>query len=93
MINVIILAGGLCTRFEKLKVFPKILLPTSTSDSVLNSDIENFSKSNKNINYYLVINEIFYDKESNLAGSVGVKNLADTLKMTDKEFDEYLNDL
>jgi len=40
-----------------------------------------------------ICEEIFYNKEGKLAGSVGVKNLADTLKMTDSEFDEYLNDL
>ena len=48
-------------------------------------------KDDKNLGE--ICDEIFYDKESNLAGSVGVKNLADTLKMTDKEFEEYLNDL
>lgn len=48
---------------------------------------------NKEQNLSDICDEIFYNNDGELAGSVGVKNLSDTLKMTDKELDEYLQDL
>ena len=59
--NVVIVAGGLGTRFEELSVFPKILLPTTNYSSIIHEDIERF----KNHNLYLIINERFYDMTKN----------------------------
>ena len=59
--NVVIVAGGLGTRFEDLSVFPKILLPTSNYPSIIHEDIERF----KNHNIYLIINEKFYSMTKN----------------------------
>ena len=36
--NIVIVAGGLGTRFGKLSIFPKILLPSYTEDSILKED-------------------------------------------------------
>lgn len=55
--NVIIVAGGLCTRFKDLQIFPKILLPTPTNSSILNEDLKLFDGNN----IFLVINEKYYD--------------------------------
>lgn len=54
--NVVIVAGGLGTRFKELSVFPKILLPTTNYPSIIHEDIERF----KNHNVYLIINDKFY---------------------------------
>jgi len=59
--NVVIVAGGLGTRFEELSVFPKILLPTSNYPSIIHEDIERF----KNHNVYLIINDKFYSMTKN----------------------------
>src|SRR5574344_1588432 len=59
--NIVIVAGGLGTRFGKLSIFPKILLPSYTEDSILKEDY-NYFKGN---NIYLIINEKFYDMVNN----------------------------
>ena len=59
--NVVIVAGGLGTRFEDLSVFPKILLPTKEFSSLLSQDYEVF----KGNNIYLIINERYYDMTLN----------------------------
>ena len=59
--NVVIVAGGLGTRFEELSVFPKILLPTTNYSSIIHEDIERF----KNHNIYLIINDKFYSMTKN----------------------------
>ena len=70
--NVVIVAGGLGTRFEELSVFPKILLPTTNYSSIIHEDIERF----KNHNLYLIINERFYDMTKNY---LDINNLDVTL--------------
>ena len=41
--NIVIVAGGLGTRFKQLSVFPKILLPTKDNDSILNELLSGFT--------------------------------------------------
>lgn len=61
MKNIVILAGGMNTRFEEMSVFPKVLLPlSSTEGSVLSHDCNIFAYDN----IYLVINEKYYDMVS-----------------------------
>ena len=40
-----------------------------------------------------VCDELFYNENTSLKGSVGIKNLADALSMTDKEFEKYIKEL
>ena len=62
--NIIIVAGGLGTRFDELSVFPKILLPTKKYNSLLeqNRDIFQYNGNNK---IYLIINEKYYNMTIN----------------------------
>ena len=49
-------------------------------------------KKNKR-NLSTICDELFYKEESNLKGNVGIKNLANTLALDDKAFDEYIDNL
>ena len=60
--NIVIVAGGLGTRFKELSVFPKILLPTKDNDSILNELLSGFNNNNK---FYIVINSKYYDMVHN----------------------------
>ena len=40
--NIVIVAGGLGTRFQDLSVFPKILLPTKKYNSLLEQNYDVF---------------------------------------------------
>lgn len=55
--NVVIVAGGLGTRYHELSVFPKILLATRFYNSLLTQDVDIF----KNHKISLIINEKYYD--------------------------------
>lgn len=56
--NVVIVAGGLGTRYEDLSVFPKVLLPTRHYSSVLEQMIKVFGYGST---LSLIINSKFYD--------------------------------
>lgn len=71
--NIVIVAGGLGTRFEKLSVFPKILLPTSTHNSILNEIQDSFCDYNRTIT--LIINEKFYDMVLNYISVNKIQNI------------------
>lgn len=60
--NIVFVAGGLGTRFNELSVFPKILLPTASYDSLLNETISKFDSKN---DFYLIINNKYYDMVEN----------------------------
>ena len=62
--NIVIVAGGLGTRFEDLSVFPKILLPTKAYNSLLEQDYEILVNGFDN-ELYLIINEKYYDMTVN----------------------------
>lgn len=64
MKNIVIVAGGLGTRFKDLSVFPKILLPTKKYNSLLEQDYEVLSNG-YGVNLYLIINEKYYDMTVN----------------------------
>lgn len=55
--NVVILAGGLGTRFKELSVYPKILLPTPSGKTILQEQLEYFKEDN----VILIINEKYYN--------------------------------
>lgn len=55
--NVVYVAGGLNTRFEEYRIFPKILLPFKGNKSILIHNYEVF----KDHPQYLIINSVYYD--------------------------------
>lgn len=55
--NVVIVAGGLGTRFKQLSVLPKLLLPLPTESSIIKHDLKIF----ENNPITVIINERFYD--------------------------------
>lgn len=71
--NIVIVAGGLGTRFNELSVFPKILLPTSTHNSILNEIQDSFCDYNSTIS--LIINEKFYDMVKNYIEVNKIENI------------------
>ena len=71
--NIVIVAGGLGTRFNELSVFPKILLPTSTHNSILNEIQDSFCDYTGTMS--LIINEKFYDMVDNYIKVNGIKNI------------------
>lgn len=71
--NIVIVAGGLGTRFKDLSVFPKVLLPLAEYNSILENYLENFSDY-----LFLVINEKFYDMTMNY---LDVNNLLNKVKV------------
>lgn len=40
-----------------------------------------------------VCDKIFYKAGSDLTGNIGLKNLSSVMSMSDREFEDYLNDL
>ena len=64
MKNIIIVAGGLGTRFDDLSVFPKILLPTRVYNSLLEHNYKIFTNG-YDTKLYLIINEKFYNMTVN----------------------------
>lgn len=71
--NIVIVAGGLGTRFNELSIFPKILLPTSTHNSILNEIQDSFCDYTGTMS--LIINEKFYDMVNNYIKVNGIKNI------------------
>ena len=71
--NIVIVAGGLGTRFKELSVFPKILLPTSTHNSILNEIQDSFCDYHETIS--LIINERFYDMVKNYICVNNINNI------------------
>ena len=63
MLNVILVAGGLGTRFQSLSVVPKILRPLAEESSILTSHLNN--PAYKKAKFYLVINTKFADQVKN----------------------------
>ena len=62
--NIIIVAGGLGTRFQDLSVFPKILLPTKKYNSLLEQNYDVFINGYDN-KLFLIINEKYYNMVNN----------------------------
>lgn len=67
--NIVIVAGGLGTRFKDLSVFPKVLLPLVNNNSILEKNLEVLGND-----IYLIVNERFYDMTWNY---LEVNNLLD----------------
>lgn len=61
--NIVIVAGGLGTRFGNLNVFPKILLPTNKYNSILEEDLSIIDTENNEV--FLIINDKYWDMALN----------------------------
>lgn len=72
--NVVIVAGGNGTRFKSLSVFPKVLLPSESFDSIIANDINIFDGHSM----YLIINAKYYDMVDNY---LKVNNLSQKIKV------------
>lgn len=66
--NIVIVAGGLGTRFKSLSVIPKLLLPLHNEDSIITHDCKIFN----NANITVLINSKFYNMFVNY---INVNNL------------------
>lgn len=94
--NVVILAGGLGTRFKELSVYPKILLPTPSGKTILEEQLEYF----KNDNVTLVINDKFFfmtkqflevnDININLISSLNTNGSGNTLAAAYREWGDSM---
>lgn len=96
MSNIVILAGGLNTRFKDLQRIPKILLPTTKSSSILLNDCKVF----ENDSVYLVITDKYFDMVKNYIEVNKLSNRITLIKSkltgssytTLKEVQEFLPD-
>jgi len=61
--NIVIVAGGLGTRFGNLSVFPKILLPTNKYNSILEEDLSIIDLNSNKV--FLIINQKFFNMTQN----------------------------
>jgi len=74
--NIVIVAGGLGTRFKSLSVFPKILLPTNKYNSILEEDLSIIDTEKNNV--FLIINEKYYSMTLNY---FNVNHLNDKIRL------------
>jgi len=58
--NIVIVAGGLNTRFEEYSIFPKLLLPYKNNDSVLIHNLKIFEKEKNFDKVYVLIRSDYY---------------------------------
>lgn len=63
--DIIILAGGLGTRFKELSVFPKVLLQHTDGQSILSHNLNVLKEAYGDLNVTLVINDKYYDMVHN----------------------------
>lgn len=69
--NIVIVAGGLGTRFKELSCFPKILLPTKEKDSILLEQLEYFHYDEVTI----IVNKKYYKMVLNYIEVNNIKNV------------------
>ena len=69
--NIVIVAGGLGTRFKELSCFPKILLPTKEKDSILLEQLEYFHYDDVTI----IVNKKYYKMVLNYIEVNNIKNV------------------
>lgn len=69
--NIVIVAGGLGTRFKELSCFPKILLPTKEKDSILLEQLEYFYNDDVTI----IVNKKYYNMVANYVEVNNIQNV------------------
>lgn len=69
--NIVIVAGGLGTRFKELSCFPKILLPTKEKDSILLEQLEYFYNDDVTI----IVNKKYYNMVANYIEVNNIQNV------------------
>lgn len=62
MINLVVVAGGKQTRFRDLSIFPKVLLPSATSCSILSELVDKTRNSEVPLKRWIVINKQYSEQ-------------------------------
>lgn len=62
MVNLVIVAGGKQTRFKDLSIFPKVLLPSATSCSILKELVDKTKNLDVSLKRWIVINKQYSDQ-------------------------------
>ena len=74
--NIVVVAGGKQTRFKNLSVFPKVLLPTASSCSILKEMVDKTKPIDMPLKRWIVINE---QQAPMLKTYIQVNNLEDDI--------------
>lgn len=78
MINLVIVAGGKQTRFKDLSIFPKVLLPSATSCSILKELIDKTKNLDVSLKRWIVINKQYSEQ---LKTYIRVNGLQDDIEI------------
>lgn len=82
MINLVIVAGGKQTRFKDLSIFPKVLLPTATSCSILKELVDKTKAINIPLKRLLVINKQYAEQVKTYVKVNGLQNDVEIVEST-----------
>ena len=82
MVNVVVVAGGKQTRFKSLSVFPKVLLPTASSCSILKELIDRTRECKTQLKRWIVVNT---QQAAMLKTYVEVNGLSDVIEVVESE--------
>ena len=82
MINLVIVAGGKQTRFKNLAVFPKVLLPSATSCSILKELVDKTNSLGVSLSRSIVINSQYSDQVQTYIKVNGLQNDIEVIKST-----------
>ena len=82
MINLVIVAGGKQTRFKNLAVFPKVLLPSATSCSILKELIDKTNSLAVSLGRSIVINSQYSDQVQTYIKVNGLQNDIEVIEST-----------
>lgn len=82
MINLVIVAGGKQTRFKGLSIFPKVLLPTATSCSILKELVDKTKIEDIPLKRLLVINKQYAEQVRTYVKVNGLSNDVEIVEST-----------
>ncbi len=82
MINLVIVAGGKQTRFRDLSVFPKVLLPSVTSCSILSELVNKTQDSEAPLKRWIVINEQYSEQVKTYIRVNGLQDELEVIEST-----------
>lgn len=78
MVNLVIVAGGKQTRFKDLSIFPKVLLPSATSCSILKELVDKTKNTSVSLKRWIVINKQYAEQ---LKTYIKVNSLQDDIEV------------
>lgn len=82
MINLVIVAGGKQTRFNALSVFPKVLLPSATSCSILKELVDKTKNLEVSLKRWIVINKQYSEQLRTYVKVNGLQNDLEIVEST-----------